>query len=93
MNIIIIKINLIINNKCIFKNLRMNKQLKQLPLLLQKKSTRYDYLPWHHSTFESWKLYISQYGDKNGAVHGPITQDNGYTLFDYYLFKHVHPIV
>ena len=34
------------------------------------KRENYDYLPWHHSTFESWKNYVLSHGDKNGIVAG-----------------------
>lgn len=40
---------------------------KLIPPKLEREN--YDYLPWHHSSFESWKNYVLTYG-KDGFVSG-----------------------
>lgn len=34
------------------------------------KRENYDYLPWHHGSFESWKTYVSTHGNNDGLVFG-----------------------
>lgn len=34
------------------------------------KRENYDYLPWSHSSFESWEKYVRENCDKDGLVFG-----------------------
>lgn len=51
----------------------------------------YDHLPWNHSTFESWKEYVSQNAKPDGLVY-PRKYDSyyvyrGYGVEDWFQFK------
>lgn len=51
----------------------------------------YMYLPWNHSTFESWQQYVQLHGDHNGFVY-PSSSDSysnytGYSVNDWERYR------